>query len=132
LHPSNGRDGAEEEEGDRAARPDDSLTDHGIRDHGIITRAVFPDQEDNEGRAGSAEQADDGRTVPSELITAILECKEELDRRRREECEADEVEFLPDDREKVAWFILRCVVGDFDKDEKEANEATDGEVDVET
>lgn len=94
--------------------------------------AIFPQQEENEGGAGSAEKTNNPGAIPWKLVLAVFEREEELDGRWCEESEADEVEFVDDPVEYFfeGWF--RRLIGDVDEDEEEGNQCADGKVDVET
>ena len=93
---------------------------------------IFPQQEENEGGACSAEKTNNAGAIPWELVLAVFECEEELDGRWCEESEADEVEFVDD---RVEYFFegwFRRLIRDVDEDEEEGNQCADGKVDVET
>lgn len=116
----------------QTTRPDLPLRNHRQRNHRFITLAIFPQQEENEGGAGSAEKTNNPGAIPWKLVLAVFEREEELDGRWCEESEADEVEFVDDPVEYFfeGWF--RRLIGDVDEDEEEGNQCADGKVDVET
>lgn len=94
--------------------------------------AIFPQQEEDEGGARSAEKTDDPGTIPWKLVLAVFEREEELDGCWREESEADEVEFVDD---RVEYFFegwFGRLIGDVDEDEEEGDQCADGKVDVKT
>lgn len=116
----------------QTTRPDIPLRNHRQRNHRFITLAIFPQQEEDEGDARSAEKTDDPSAIPWKLVLAVFEREEELDGCWREESEADEVEFVDD---RVEYFFegwFGRLIGDVDEDEEEGDQCADGKVDVET
>lgn len=93
---------------------------------------MFPQQEENEGGARSAEKTNDPGAIPWKLVLAVFEREEELDGCWCEESEANEVEFVDDGVEYFFEGRFRRLIGDVNEDKEEGDHCADGKVDVET
>ena len=99
---------------------------------GPLAHVPFPEGEQDQGRSGAGEQADDGGRAPPVLIGSPLQRKEEHDGGRGQQCKACKIEVRNDaaeQGERKGW--LESLVWYVREVQEKAGYRADGEVDVE-
>lgn len=122
---------AKEEEHIRCCRPNYSRAKHRERQHGVVTSVVLPDEKQDEGDAGTNEQADHNGAAPGIALTTPFKSHEEHDSCGKDDSESDQVQCLLYVPQRLPNRRLGVVLGYRHKNEQQGREATDGEVDVE-
>jgi hypothetical protein len=107
------------------------MLQHRKWNHGTISLAVLPKEKQDEGNCGADQEANDHGAVPSELVATVLEAEEEHDDSRADEHEAGKVEALDRSSKDFSGRRLGFWLGDAEKKEQNADDAADGEVNVE-
>jgi hypothetical protein len=100
-------------------------------DHGTVSLAVLPKEEQDEGNCGADQEANDHRAGPSELVATVLQAEEEHDDSRADEHEAGKVEALDRSSKDFSGRRLGFWLGDAEKEKQNTNYAADREVNVE-
>lgn len=124
------QNGTKKEEQVSRSRPDNTLLDHRIWHHGVVTLVVFPDEEEDKGDGGADEKAYNNRAIPWVHGAAILQSKQKHDGRGADEHKARKIQRLDGGAEDLPRGQLDRRLGDLDEKQQNGQSGANGNVDV--
>lgn len=124
------QNGTKKEEQVGCSRPDNTLLDHGKRQHGIVALVIFPDEEDDKCDARADQKANDNRAVPWVQGAAILQSKQKHDRRGADEEKAWKIQGFEGGAEDLLRGQLVNRLGDVNEEQQDCQSSANWKVDV--